>query len=35
MGLRARRLLHKLGTRFRRIAFNQRWLHSPTVARES
>jgi glycosyl transferase family 25 len=35
LGLRARRMLHKLGTRFRRIAFNQRWLHSPTVARGS
>jgi glycosyl transferase family 25 len=34
-GLRARRLLHKIGARFRRIAFNQRWLHAPDVARET
>ena len=33
--LRARRMLHKIGTRFRRIAFNLRRLHAPTVARES
>jgi glycosyl transferase family 25 len=32
-GLRLQRALHKLATRFRRIAFNQRWLHAPTVAR--
>jgi glycosyl transferase family 25 len=34
-GLRARRLLHKISTRFQRIAFNQRWLHAAAVARES
>ncbi|HSC15888.1 MAG TPA: glycosyltransferase family 25 protein [Gammaproteobacteria bacterium] len=33
--LRARRLLHKISTRFQRIAFNLRWLHAPAVARES
>ena len=32
--LRARRALHRLSTRLRRIAFNQRWLHAPTVARD-
>ena len=32
--LRARRMLHRLSTRLRRIAFNQRWLHAPTVARQ-
>jgi glycosyl transferase family 25 len=34
-GLRARRMLHKISTRFQRIAFNQRWLHGPAVARQS
>jgi glycosyl transferase family 25 len=34
-GLRAHRVLHKISTRFQRIAFNQRWLQEPTVARQA
>jgi hypothetical protein len=33
--LRVQRALHKLDTRLRRVAFNQRWLHAATVARVS